>query len=191
MYRKLSGPLGIALVALLGLTACGDESGGEVSSGDDAATEDTSADSGAEDNDEEGGGSQESAGPTFGDTWTYDDGLAVTIGAPEEFNPGEFASGGEAFEHHVRFDVTVENGTGADFDPNLISITAHSSGAEGEAVFDSDSNLDGPPMTTLMDGQDVTFPFGFGVNDPADISVEFSDLGSEEILRDPVIFVSE
>ncbi|EXF25268.1 hypothetical protein BG28_14335 [Nesterenkonia sp. AN1] len=114
----------------------------------------------------------------------------MTISEPEAFTPGEYAFGGEEFEQHVMFDVTIENNSGEDYDPSMAYVTASSGGAEGDSVFDSDSGLGGTSTTTVTDGQSTTWQEGFGVNDPADINVEFTDLDFE-LMRESVLFVSE
>lgn len=197
MSKKLFASVGV-LALLFGLTACDDEADGTVTSGSEAndgeqnsedeaaAEEEAEAEEAAEDSD--AGSANER--PGFGDTYTYDDGLAVTISQPEEFTPDEWAVFGEGFDHHVRMDVTVENGTGEDYDPDLSHISASSAGQEAEAVFDDANDLSGPPATVLLDGQSSTYAVGFSVNDPGDLTVEYSDLDFE-VLRDSVVFVSQ
>lgn len=194
MTNKTLAPIGIALVALFGLTACDDSSSGEVTENDTSNEEVEEQNEELEEQDEEMEEEVEeeepetsSERPTFGDTYTYDDGLAVTISQPEEFTPGEYSSGGEDSPQHVMFEVTIENGTGEEYDPNMVSITASSGGSEAESVFDSDAGLEGPSMTTLTEDQSTTFPYGFGVEDASDLTVEFTDIDFE---RDSVLFVT-
>lgn len=117
---------------------------------------------------------------TFGETYTYEDGLSVTIGAPSEFQPGEWAAMMQEWPAYVQFDVTVVNGTSENFDPNMIHMTMQSGNVEGEQVFDGENGFNGPPTTTLLTGREAVFKVGFGVNDPADLVLEVSpDLGIE------------
>lgn len=116
--------------------------------------------------------SGDSGTATFGETWEYDDGLTVTVSAPEAFSPTDTAAGGEAFDHHVKFTVTVVNGTGAPFDPSMITESVQSDNMEGDAVFDD--GLEGAPMTTVLDGRETTFDVGYGVSNPDDIVLEVS-----------------
>jgi hypothetical protein len=54
----------------------------------------------------------------------------------------------------------------------MVYLTASSAGTEADQVFDTQGGLDGGPMTAVLPGQSVTFPAGFGVNDPADLLVQ-------------------
>jgi hypothetical protein len=108
----------------------------------------------------------------FGETIVYEDGLEVSVAAPAAFAPSEWSAGGEGYPAHVRFDVTITNGTDAPFDPSMVFLTASSAGTEADQVFDSEGGLDGGPMTTVLPGQSVTFAAGFGVTDPADLLVQ-------------------
>jgi len=124
--------------------------------------------------------------PAFGDAWAFDDGLTVTIGAPEPFEPSEWAVFDEDADTHLKFEVLVENGTGEDYDPNGIVITANSGGREADPVFDTENSLDGSPSTTVIDGGSVTYNVGFSVLDPDSVHVEFRDF---DLNRPSVIFV--
>lgn len=124
--------------------------------------------------------------PAFGDAWAFDDGLTVTIGEPEPFEPGEWAIYDEDAMAHLKFEVVVENSTGEDYDPNLIVITANSGGREAEPVFDAQNSLDGTPSTTVIDGSSVAYNVGFSVLDPESVHVEFRDF---DMARPNVIFV--
>lgn len=106
----------------------------------------------------------------FGETLKRGDGLEVTVSAPESFTPGRYAAGGEGSAEHVRFEVTLKNGTDEAFDPSMLYATVTSGGVEGEEIFDD--GLDGAPMTTLLPGKSVTYPVGFGVKDSSDVLME-------------------
>jgi hypothetical protein len=110
----------------------------------------------------------------FGDIAAFEDGLEVGASAPAPFTPAEWASGGDGFTQFVRIDITLTNGTAEAFDPTLTYVTLSSAGAEGSEVFDSGNGIVGGPTTSLLPGQSVTFPVVFGVNDPADLTLEVS-----------------
>ncbi len=110
----------------------------------------------------------------FGDTWTWEDGTEVTVSKPEPFKPGEYSFGGEGYDDHVKFTVTVQNGTGEALDLSLFYMTMQSGRSEAEEVFDSDSGMEGSPSTTLLDGRSVDFTAGFGVEDPDDLVLELT-----------------
>lgn len=109
---------------------------------------------------------------SFGDTWTWGDGLEVTVSKPGAFKPGEYSAGGEGYDQHVKSTVTIDNKTGEPFDASLVFSTVQSGTSEGEEVFDE--GLDGSPSTTLLDGRTVDFVAGFGVEDPDDLVLELT-----------------
>lgn len=201
MAKKAFASVGV-LALMLGLTACDDDDGGTVTPGEEnGAEEQTEENDGdeedlaeedeeAEEEAEEADTDTASERPTFGDTFTYDDDLSVTISQPEDFSPSETASGGEEFDTHIQLEVTIQNETGEDYSPDLSHISASSGGQEGDSVFDSTQGLDSPPSTTLLDGQSTSYTVGFGVTDADDLTVEYSSIDFEN-LRDSVIFVSE
>jgi hypothetical protein len=108
----------------------------------------------------------------FGETVTYDDGLAVTVSAPEPFTPGEYAAGADQAAAVV-FTITITNGTDANFDPTLAYPSVASSGVEGSSVYDSDASLD-QPSTAVPAGQSVSWRAAFSVADPAQLILEIS-----------------
>lgn len=110
----------------------------------------------------------------FGETWTWDDGVSVTVSEPEAYTPGEYSFGGEGYDEHVLFTVTVANESGAGIDLNLFTVSVQSGRTEGEQIFDSENGVDGSPMTTLLDGRDVEFIVAFGIEDPDDIVMQLA-----------------
>lgn len=109
--------------------------------------------------------------PSFGETYTYENGLQVTIGAPVPFTPSETAAGDEDFTKFVRFTVVLVNDTVENYDARLIT-SVQSTNIEGDEVFDSAQCLDGPPSTVVLPGREAQFDIGYGVADPADIVME-------------------
>lgn len=119
--------------------------------------------------------SPEDAGfATWGQTWTWDDGLTATISAPEEFTPSEWSAGGEGAAAHVAFTIIVVNGTAAPFDPAMMMVTAQSGNTEASEVYDTENGFGGSPMTTVLPGRETSYKVGFGVSDPNDIVLEFT-----------------
>lgn len=110
----------------------------------------------------------------FGETWTWDDGTSVTVSEPEPFTPSEYSAGGEGYDEHLLFTVTVENGSGGPLDLGLFTMTMQSGRSEADQVFDYDAGLEGSPYTTLLDGRTVEFEAGFGVEDPDDLVLQLA-----------------
>jgi len=106
----------------------------------------------------------------FGDTFTYDDGVAVTVSAPEAYTPGEYSSGADQAASVV-FTVTIENGTDANFEP-MPYETATSGGVEASKVYDSD--IESSPTTVVPAGQTITYRIVFSVADADQIVFQMS-----------------
>jgi len=106
----------------------------------------------------------------FGDTFAYDDGLAVTVSTPEAYTPGEYSSGADQAASVV-FTVTIENGTDSNFEPTPYE-TATSGGVEASKVYDSD--IESSPTTVVPAGQSITYRVVFSVADADQIVFQMS-----------------
>ena len=161
--------LGLISAASLALVGCSDsgtvEKGGASTASSTAAatTQDAEPASEAEDSKE----------LQFGDKYTWENGLSLSISKPEAFKPSSYAIKGDTGKH-VIMTVVIENGTGEDYDPVLSSFTASSSGEESEGVFDDANKLNGSPDTTVKAGKSIKFKIGFSVADPKDITLDAS-----------------
>lgn len=119
-------------------------------------------------------GEVSSGNAEFGETWAWEDGLELTISAPESYQSSSSAAGGGNHAHQVKFTVTIVNNTGENFDPAMFYATVQSGNREGDQIFDSANGLEGSPNTTLLDGRETQFEMAFGVDDPEDIVMEVS-----------------
>lgn len=170
---KLSLPLGAAaLLIAVGLTGCAPalpvvdtealESSAPSIDPAEEPTDDASADPAA-------------SVAAFGETWTYTDGISVTVSAPVEFTPSEFALTGSQ-PYNVAFEITLANGTDAPFEPFAYSLV-QSGGLEAEAVFDSGNEIGDigtSPFATILPGESITWLEGYNVADPADVTLQLS-----------------
>ena len=111
------------------------------------------------------------ANPTFGKTFTYQNGLQLTVGPPKAFTPSPNRLGPH-FPAYVRFRVTIVNGTTKNYDASIFNATVQSTNIEGEFVADSAQGLTGSPSTVLLPGREAVFDIAYGVNDPKDIVME-------------------
>src|SRR5215207_6090153 len=107
----------------------------------------------------------------FGKSYTWDDGVTVTVGKPEKFMPSEFAVV-EKNKDYVKFTVTVANKSNKPLDLGLTYITVQSRNQEADHVFDSPTDLKGPPDPKVSKGQESEFHVGFGVVDANDLVME-------------------
>lgn len=119
----------------------------------------------------------------FGKAYTWSDGLSVTIAAPQPYTPGAYAAGTVDGQKAVSLQITVVNGTGAPFDPVLLTTTVQSGNTEASQIFDSAKGLEGSPSTKILAGRESTYKVAFSVADPKDIVVEFTpDFTHESVL---------
>lgn len=111
--------------------------------------------------------------PKFGESFSWEDGITLTVGNPAPFTPNEYAAFDEA-PAYVVLEINVKNGSSENFDPSMISTSMQSGSAEASAVYDSQAGIEGSPSTTLLPGRDVTFKVAFGVANPDDLILEVS-----------------
>jgi len=110
----------------------------------------------------------------FGQSFTWEDGVTVTVSAPKVFKPTDIAAGTEGYKHFVMFTVVLVNKTGQPIDPSQIYYTAQSADNEASAIFDTDLGLEGAPETTLLNGRQTKFKIGFGVLNTKDVVLELT-----------------
>jgi hypothetical protein len=109
----------------------------------------------------------------FGRSYTWDDGVSLTVGRPKKFEPSEYAVVEDA-KHYLRFSVTVVNKSDKPIELGLTYISVQSSNEAADEVFDSGSGLRGPPDTKVPKGRESGFDVGFGVTDPKDVVLEIA-----------------
>lgn len=115
---------------------------------------------------------------SFGQTFTYQDGLEISVSDKGKFTPSAYASGGEGQNLHEKFRVTVTNGTDAVYDPSLLSVAVNSGGEDGDQVFDT--GLDGSPTGKVRPGKSISYDVGFGIADRGDITLTVSDFRHDD-----------
>lgn len=128
-----------------------------------AALEEALADAGA---------APEGGTAAFGEVFEYTDGIAVSVTAPAEFTPGEYAYGTDGEGTPMKFEVTLVNGSSENFDAALLTEQLSSAGTSGE--FIADEGIDGYATGTVLPGKSLTYTVGYMVADPADVQVEVS-----------------
>lgn len=149
-----------------GLTACGEQSG-TISDPTTEATTEVTTEAAAEETTE---AAAEPTNPTFGQTWTWDDGLAVSVSAPAEYAATEYAAGTVDGQSNIAFTVTVTNGTDEDISALFMTVEVVSGGKEGSEIFDTEGGSD-IPTADILPGETLSWTQAFSVADPADIRV--------------------
>ena len=104
----------------------------------------------------------------LGDSTKWEDGLSVTLSKAEPFTPSDSAAildpSAKAF---VKINVTLVNGTAANFDPAVFHMSAQAGNKEAQQVFDSAKGINSSPSTMLLPTRETQFPVVFGVLDAA------------------------
>jgi hypothetical protein len=109
----------------------------------------------------------------FGKSYTWDDGVSVTVGKPIGFKPSAYAVVHKS-KRYLKFTVTVVNESKKPIDLGLTYISVKSSNEAAHEVFDSASGLRGPPIAKVLKGRESKFEVGFGVADPKDMVMEIA-----------------
>lgn len=187
--RRSALSLSAAAVLALTLSACSDGASGgaaeseasksnaSASASVESATASAEASSTAVDDD----------GKTvFGDTHTWSDGLAITIGEPEEFTPSSSAAGSEGEGTPLKFEVTVENGTDEPLPAGMIGMQSSSGGKEDQLIVDSQNDIM-PGSVDIRPGKTLTWTTAYMVNDPSDQAIQvtnMNDFSAESVYFD-------
>ncbi|GAA1993520.1 hypothetical protein GCM10009817_39780 [Terrabacter lapilli] len=169
--KKLSTTIAVAALSALTLTSC--------------ATSKVSSSSAAPAGDSKSQAADAPAAPEkadtalFGSTYTWDDGMQVTVSKPQNFKPSQYAAVMGKQTKFVLFTITVKNGSKQKID--LVgSATAQSGSGEASPVFDSGKGVESAPMTPLLPGRKVSYNAAFGVDDPKDIVLQYGPDFSHE-----------
>lgn len=109
---------------------------------------------------------------TFGEAFTYVDGIQITVSAPTSMTSSEWASPGNT--KGSSFTVTIVNGSDVPFDPSMANVTAQSANSEAEQIYDSEKGYGGSPDTTLLPGREAKYTVAFAMPDAKDVVVEAS-----------------
>lgn len=121
----------------------------------------------------------------FGESFTWDDGLTVSLSQPTGYAPGEYAAGIEGFASFIITTVTITNGSEAAYDPTMFTVKGTSGNAPVSEVFDSGNAtpVGGTQfgMSAVLPGQTVTFPMAFGVQNTADVTLEVAPGWTEDM----------
>ncbi|WKK72894.1 DUF4190 domain-containing protein [Rathayibacter oskolensis] len=111
----------------------------------------------------------------FGETLTYTDGVSLSVTAPTEFAPTEYASGADQAVNVV-FTFTIENGSDQNLDPYTYAAVS-SGGVEASRIFDIDNavgDISTGPSTVILPGGSVTWQEAYSLTDPASIVLQLS-----------------
>ena len=121
----------------------------------------------------------------FGKSYTWDDGVTVTVGKPQKFKPSAYTVVDKT-KRYLRFSVAVVNKSSKPIDLGLAYISVQSGNKQASEVFDSGTSLRGPPDTKVLKGRTSQFEVGFAVTDPKDVVMEVAL--HEDVERPTVLY---
>lgn len=107
----------------------------------------------------------------FGETYTYPDGVAVTVAEPEPFVPSERARVDGPAEY-LAITFTIDNGSEDPLDP-MPYPTVSSAGRDGVTVVDP-NRTERTPATIILPGAAATWTETFAVADARELVLEVS-----------------
>lgn len=115
--------------------------------------------------------------PTWGKRYTWKDGLAVEVTAPEACKPSEYASP-QNVQRAVKFTVTIVNGTDKPVEAATLSIggDAQFDGKKAEQIFDIDGTCGkvGDDSGTVLPGKNFTYTAAYSVaQQPGEMQLTF------------------
>lgn len=164
-----------ALLATLALAGCS-QTGGTTTSRDEPAAVASEAPAAA----------QPDVAP-FGGTFTYEDGIAVTVAAPAPYTPSQYAAGA-THPNNVTITFTVVNGTAETLEL-LAFPEVTSGGVKGESITDlSNDSVALEPFggnADVLPGQSFSWTMAYSLADLADVTVSISPSAFE---HDAAIF---
>lgn len=107
----------------------------------------------------------------FGKSYTWDDGVTLTVGKAKKFKPSDYAEvkGAKAYR---RYKITVVNKSSKSLDLALTYTTVQSGNKEAGQVFDTANGLEGSPSTKLLKGRESEWDVAFGLANPDDVVME-------------------
>jgi hypothetical protein len=112
----------------------------------------------------------EPADAAFGQPFTWNDGLQITVSPPEEFRP-DGAPPADIGPTYVKVVVRVLNGSETPYQP-LLSFRVLRPGAKSPTIFLTDARTAGFPESNIAPGDDLAFTIGFEVTNPTGLVLE-------------------
>ncbi|MFI6100458.1 hypothetical protein ACIA8G_33340 [Lentzea sp. NPDC051213] len=114
--------------------------------------------------------------PTWGQRYTWANGLAVDVAPPVACAPGQYAAPSNIVRA-VKFKITITNGMSAAFETALMSLgnDAQFNGQKAERVFDTGGGCGGTFDTaTVLPGKTYTFDVAYSVGaQPGEMQLVF------------------
>ncbi|MHA6525484.1 hypothetical protein [Tessaracoccus sp. G1721] len=102
----------------------------------------------------------------------------VTVDAPEEFTPSEYADVAGGYDAYVRVKVTVENRGSEPLSTADLYFSATTGNRAASEIYDIDQSI-GDPFVMVMPGRSLEYYLGFAIYTDGPLSVTVEDLMAE------------
>ena len=110
---------------------------------------------------------------SFGETNVWQNGVQLSVSAPEPYTPSEFAAGADLPDNLV-FTMTIRNDSSENLEPTPFPKLS-SGGQEASQIFDVSAEgqaVSVPPTTVIEPGQSVTWRAAWSVADPNALTMQ-------------------
>ena len=110
---------------------------------------------------------------SFGETNVWENGVQLSVSAPEPYTPSEFAAGADLPDNLV-FTITIRNNSSENLEPTPFPQLS-SGGQEASQIFDvtaDGQDVSVPPTTVILPGQSVTWRAAWSVADPSALTMQ-------------------
>lgn len=111
----------------------------------------------------------------FGQAMVWDNGVELSVSAPEAYTPSEYAAGAD-LPHNVVFTLTILNNSTENLEPFPYERLS-SGGQEGSQIFDimgDGQDVGIAPTTVILPGESVTWRSAWSVADPNSLTMEIA-----------------
>jgi hypothetical protein len=112
----------------------------------------------------------------FGSTFTWPDGIAVTVSKPAPYTPSSSAAKQTGDKKFISVETTLKNGTKAPIEASQFYAKATTGDREAHEVFDSGQGMGGSPSSTILPGKELKWKTAWGVEEgkPFVMTVSYS-----------------
>jgi hypothetical protein len=131
--------------------------------------------------------------PTWGQRYTWPDGLAVEVAAPTGCRPGEYAMP-QGVQRAVKFTITIVNGSDKPYSSGTLQVgsDAQFGGRAAEEVYDTGGDCGdgtgGLGGGTVLPGKSFTFDIAYAVGpQPGEMQLGFQPYA----MADKAVFVGQ
>ncbi|MDQ0576702.1 DUF2510 domain-containing protein [Agromyces albus] len=111
----------------------------------------------------------------FGQAMVWDNGVELTVSAPEAYTPSEYAAGAD-LANNIVFTMTIVNNSSENLEP-FPAPRLSSGGQEASQIFDitaEGQDIGIPPTTVILPGESVTWRSAWSVASPNSLTMEIA-----------------